>query len=290
MADISQIKLPNGDTYNLVDETSGFVTSDLVATNWVNGSQTGSVRTTGSMAENSSYTIGSYATAEGSGTKAIGEASHAEGGGTTANGSHSHAEGAGTTASGVQSHAEGVTTQAIGAQSHAEGASTVANGSQSHAEGASTTAGANFSHAEGNSTTASGLYSHAEGYQTIARGEAAHAEGAAAKAYSSYSHAEGMNTEAYGRSQHVFGENNIVDSAQSSTNRATYVEIVGNGTNSSNLHNARTLDWSGNEWLAGKLTIGANPTAAMDVVTKQYMENQGYLTLSTLPIYDGTVE
>lgn len=26
MADISQVKLPNGDTYNLVDETSGFIT------------------------------------------------------------------------------------------------------------------------------------------------------------------------------------------------------------------------------------------------------------------------
>ena len=28
MADISQVKLPNGDTYNLVDETSGYVTTD----------------------------------------------------------------------------------------------------------------------------------------------------------------------------------------------------------------------------------------------------------------------
>ena len=26
MADISQVKLPNGDTYNLVDETSGYIT------------------------------------------------------------------------------------------------------------------------------------------------------------------------------------------------------------------------------------------------------------------------
>ena len=25
MADISQVKLPNGDTYNLVDETSGYI-------------------------------------------------------------------------------------------------------------------------------------------------------------------------------------------------------------------------------------------------------------------------
>ena len=203
------------------------------ATNWVNGSANSSVRTVGSTAENSNYTMGTYAVAE--------------------------------------------------------GASTVASGTGAHAEGLSTTSSNYGSHAEGVSTTASGLYSHAEGYQTTARGEAAHAEGAATKAYSKYSHAEGMNTEAYGRSQHVFGENNIVDSAQSSTNRATYVEIVGNGTDSSNLHNARTLDWSGNEVLAGKLTVGTVGVNSMDVATigqlptttSQLTNDSGYITSYT---------
>ena len=52
----------------------------------------------------------------------------------------------------------------------------------------------------------------------------------------------------------------------------TYVEIVGNG-NASTRSNARTLDWSGNETLAGKLTVGAGPTNNMDVATKQYVDD-----------------
>jgi hypothetical protein len=43
---------------------------------------------------------------------------------------------------------------------------------------------------------------------------------------------------------------------------------VGNGTASDERSNARTLDWNGNEVLAGKLTVGVNPTNAMDVATK----------------------
>lgn len=132
------------------------------------------------------------------------------------------------------------------------------------------------SHAEGQSTTASGDFSHAEGFYTTASGD--------------NSHSEGYETTANHRSQHVFGEYNILDTsnAQSSA-RGNYVEIVGKGTASNARSNARTLDWSGNEVLAGKLTVGANPTANMDVVTKQYMENKGYLTLATLPIWNGTV-
>ena len=146
------------------------------------------------------------------------------------------------------------------------------------------------SHAEGGYTTASGQGSHAEGGSTIASGQNSHAEGGGTEASGEQSHAEGGSTIANHRSQHVFGEFNLYDtSTASAAERGNYVEIVGNGTSTSNHSNARTLDWSGNEWLAGKLTIGTNPTAATDVVTKQYMENQGYLTLATLPIYDGTV-
>lgn len=111
------------------------------------------------------------------------------------------------------------------------------------AEGAGTTATANYSHAEGNSTTASGESSHAEGYYTTASGN--------------YSHAEGNNTVAQRRSQHVFGEYNVLDTTGSTTSqKGSYVEIVGNGTSNSYRSNARTLDWSGNETLAGTLTIG----------------------------------
>ena len=53
--------------------------------------------------------------------------------------------------------------------------------------------------------------------------------------------------------------------------KGNYVEIVGNG-NSTARSNARTLDWSGNEVLAGKLTVGSDPINNMDVTTKQYVD------------------
>ena len=89
------------------------------------------------------------------------------------------------------------------------------------------------SFAEGMNCVASGDYSHAEGFATIASG--------------SYSHAEGRNTEAASESQHVSGKYNVVD------NIGTYAEIVGNGDDSLSRSNARTLDWNGNETIAGDL-------------------------------------
>ena len=123
----------------------------------------------------------------------------------------------------------------VAAYSFAEGGYTEASGYYSHAEGSSTVASGSASHAEGSSTVASGYYSHAEGSSTVASGSA--------------SHAEGTGTIASGDSQHVFGKYNIPDRDD------TYVEIVGRGGDSdTSRSNARTLDWSGNEWLAGKIT------------------------------------
>ena len=275
MADISQIKLPNGDIFDLVDE------SKSTATNWVNGSSTGSVRTINSAAEDSSYTIGQYAVAEGQSTKATGKYSHAEGGGTTASGTGSHAEGAGTQAKGANSHAEGGGAIANGNQSHAEGSGTTAGGPDSHAEGNYTTASGDASHAEGGGTQASGQYSHAEGastiasnnkdhaegYQTTASGGCAHAEGYGTVASGLDSHAEGDSTIANHLAQHVFGQYNIADaSTATADNKGKYVEIVGNGSYNAR-SNARTLDWSGNEVLAGKLTVGVAGTNSLDVAT-----------------------
>ena len=155
-------------------------------------------------------------------------------------------------ASGNYSHAEGYYTTASGLQSHAEGCNTTASGDQSHAEGTYTIASGAASHAEGNNTTASGGQSHAEGYRTIAQR----------------------------KSQHVFGEYNIADTTNNNAQeKGSYIEIVGNGINNNARSNARTLDWSGNEVLAGKLTVGAAPTSNMDVATKQYVDNNiGNLT------------
>lgn len=72
------------------------------------------------------------------------------------------------------------------------------------------------------------------------------------------SHAEGQGTIASGRAAHVFGEyNNDLNSGVSSASaRGTYVEMVGNGTANTSRSNARMLDWGGNEYLSGGLTLG----------------------------------
>ena len=216
---------------------------------------------------------GSYSHAEGSYTIASGTQSHAEGSGTTASSGGAHAEGYYTLASSNTAHAEGNSTTAGGQQAHAEGYYTKASGAAAHAEGNSTIASGGCSHAEGGSTTVSAYYGHAEGYQTIASNYYAHAEGHKVLASGTGAHAEGNTTEANHKAQHVFGEYNLVDaSTAAASERGTYVEIVGNGTSTAR-SNARTLDWSGNEVLSGKLTVGAAPTADMDVATKKYVDD-----------------
>lgn len=66
----------------------------------------------------------------------------------------------------------------------------------------------------------------------------------------------GSGLVAKGYCQFVFGQRNEEDPATPSSDveRSTYVEIVGNGVYP-NRSNARTLDWQGNEVLAGTLTI-----------------------------------
>lgn len=151
-----------------------------------------------------------------------------------------------TRASGVYSHAEGEGTESTGDGSHSEGINTFASGDGSHQENIMTKALGSYSHQEGMYAISSGEASHSEGYETIAN-------------------------HAY---QHVFGQCNVEDPSTNAAGvRGTYVEIVGNGTASGGRSNARTLDWSGNEVLAGKLTVGAGPTSNMDVATKQYVDN-----------------
>ena len=142
----------------------------------------------------------------------------------------------------------------VGDKSFAVGQDVTASGSTAHAEGVSTAATWNSAHAEGAFTEASGYTAHAEGFEADALGAA--------------SHAEGWYTKATHKAQHVFGEYNAEDgSTNSSSKRGNYVEIVGNGqlpsgTTTPTRSNARTLDWDGNEELAGDLTIdkdSANP-------------------------------
>ena len=188
---------------------------------------------TGSFSLNrkANTTVGNYSVAEGEDPTASGPASHAEGYSTIASGDSAHAEGYGTLASGDISHVEGGGSIASGDMSHAEGGNTTASGGTSHAEGVNSTASGDISHAEGSNSTASGDISHAEGYSTIAQR----------------------------KSQHVFGDFNIADTTGADgTVKGSYIEIVGNGTANNARSNARTLDWQGNEVLAGDLTINGN--------------------------------
>lgn len=131
----------------------------------------------------------------------------------------------------------------------------IASGEASYAEGGSTIASGDYSHAEGGATKATGSYSHAEGANTQASGIASHSEGIQTRAIGDQSHAEGLYTIANHSAQHVFGVWNLEDDSSNTAGLpGNYVEIVGNGTGRQR-SNARTLDWSGNEWLAGNLTL-----------------------------------
>lgn len=147
---------------------------------------------------------------------------------------------------------------------NATGASDIGNYSMS--EGLYTKASGSRSHAEGNRCEASGFASHAEGDSTIASGSEAHSEGDYTIASGDHSHAEGWYTIANHASQHVFGAFNIEDPSDKPANRrGDYIEIVGNGLGANARGNARTLDWAGNEMLAGDLTVGGHSSPIGDI-------------------------
>ena len=162
---------------------------------------------------------------------------------------------------GTGSIAFGYNVEASGSQSQAFGNATKASGSYARSEGSETIASGPYSTAEGYRSVARSTASHAEGIMSTANGSAAHSEGSNSKADGSASHSGGTGTVASHRSQHSFGEYNITDqSTAPATDRGTYIEIVGNGTGNNARSNARTLDWSGNEELAGDLTINKGST------------------------------
>ena len=204
-------------------------------------------------------------------------------------GNNSFAVGVKVRATSQNSHAEGAETTASGEMSHAEGRSTTASGEMSHAEGVSTTASSMASHAEGQFTTASGASSHTEGQSTTASGISSHAEGRVTTANGIASHAEGVGTIADGKSTHIFGEFNYNGNSGAETgSRGQYVEIVGNGTKESARSNARTLDWSGSEWLAGNLTAaGGSITIGSTTMTETQL--QSLLANSNIPSANGVI-
>lgn len=199
--------------------------------------------------------MGNYAHAENDRTKATGLGAHAEGQITQATGSYSHAEGAQTTAAGTNSHSEGSSTKALAPESHSEGYKTTVESTSKggHAEGyESVASGNNGAHAEGMQAKAQGESSHAEGRGSIASGQASHAEGLRTQATAVGAHAEGNYTIAAGQYQHVEGKHNKPDTENK------YIHIAGNGTGTGGEKNAYTLDWEGNGWFAGNVSVGTN--------------------------------
>ena len=232
----------------------------------------------------------SYAHSEGVNTSAIGQGSHAEGSnlefseryhttifedprevqindtttitvvGSQAFGLNSHAEGCSTLAYGKNSHTEGYHSVAKANESHVEGCGSEASGSFSHAEGFETKASNSGSHAEGYHTTASGSNSHAEGGNTTASGNYSHAEGSATKALEYNSHAEGCGTTASNYASHASGKYNVVMTTGGAVNNTKGTAfVIGNGTGTSALSNAFSVQYSG--IVKAKSTITASTTA-----------------------------
>ena len=117
---IYTVMLTDGTSYNIT-APKGETGSGGGASNLLNGSAEGSVRSIGSIPEDDEYTIGGYAFALGYLSKAQGSYSHTEGYKTTASGQNDHAEGFSTVASGGNSHAEGINTIARVNAQHVQG-------------------------------------------------------------------------------------------------------------------------------------------------------------------------
>ena len=183
-----------------------------------------------------------------------------------ANGNNAEASGnASTVGGGARNVASGyISTVAGGTYNTASGHNSFVGGGMTH-----TASGAYSAVSCGSHNTASGNYSFigsgamntASGaYSSVVNGNNNTAGGTESTILG------GAQNQALRRSQVAFGEYNNYESG-SATTRGTYIEIVGNGTANNARSNARTLDWSGNEKLAGNLYVnGSNKVAIEDDV------------------------
>lgn len=170
--------------------------------------------------------------------------------------------------------AEGAYSVALGHISSAGGdmscaiAGGKALGSHSFAVGMETFAREMSSYALGDFTEANGMNSYALGSNAVTNGLCSYALGHYAKANDFCSYALGNHTIANGTSQFVLGKYNIEDIENK------YAYIFGNGNEYEETRsNAYTLDWKGNGWYAGKVSINGTPTEVNDLTTKEYVDN-----------------
>lgn len=134
-------------------------------------------------------------------------------------------------------------------------------------------ASANLAVSIGSYNTASGQAAVAMGNITTASGAVAMSTGSQTEASGTVSATFGIQTKANHQAQFVFGAFNEEDaSSAASYSRGNYVEVVGNGTADDARSNARTLDWDGNEILAGNISINGG-TTTIDVGLLQLLAN-----------------
>lgn len=156
------------------------------------------------------------------------------------------------------------TTVAIGSKNIISGATGIALGELNNvggvggiAAGTRTSANGYASMSVNEGTGASGRGSFSANIGNTASGDASSAFGNNTEASGTGSMAIGVLSIANHLGQFVFGRNNIADPSENNpTTYGNYVEIVGNGTSKNARSNARTLDWDGNESLAGSITLG----------------------------------
>lgn len=105
----------------------------------------------------------------------------------------------------------------------------------------------------GLNTTATSLHSIALGYGTTSKGLGTSALGYGTIANANY--------------QIALGKYNVEDTENK------YAFIYGNGTSDTDRKNIHTLNWNGNAWYQGNISIDGTPTNENDVVTKSYVDN-----------------
>ena len=198
----------------------------------------------------------------------------AAGGYAFAAGRSNDASGANSVAMGYDNLASGLTSIAIGGQVSGR-ARNQATQDGAIALGQSNQSSGYYSIAMGREAVASGVGAVALGYGNEALGNGSFAAGGYTIAGARCAAALGNGTHASGGNSLVAGKYNEIDDAaqDATTGEREFALIIGNGTDDNNRSNAATLDWDGNAVLAGKMTLGAAPTANMDAATKQYVDN-----------------
>ena len=201
-------------------------------------------------------------------------------------GKNSFAQGVAVIASGVYSHAEGTGTEATNTDAHAEGSASIASGETSHAEGNNTRAKGRYSHSEGSNTIASGDSQHVFGTYNIENVYPIWTENTLYRVGQRVDYRDylGWDSGYY----ECLVENSDATFTKSkwkyiSGPNSNYVEIVGNGNSEQSRSNARTLDWSGNEWLAGGLATNGDLSTKGGIILNSDNNTTGYISMGRKP-------